>query len=59
VAKLNGAINEVLKMPEVKAQFDRMHLLGVGGTPQDMAKVVKDDTERWGAVIRAANLKVE
>ncbi len=59
VAKLNAAINDVLKMPEVKAQFDRMHLVGVGGTPQDMAKIVKDDTERWGAVIRAANLKVE
>jgi tripartite-type tricarboxylate transporter receptor subunit TctC len=59
VAKLNAAINDVLKMPEVKAQFDRMHLLGVGGTTQDMAKLVKDDTARWGAVIKAANLKVE
>jgi len=36
-----------------------MHLLGVGGTPADMAKIIKDDTERWGAVIKAANLKVE
>ena len=59
VAKLNAAINDVIKMPEVKAQFDRMHLLGVGGTPQDMAKIVNADTERWGAVIRAANLKIE
>jgi len=59
VAKLNAAINDVIKMPEVKAQFDRMHLLGMGGTPADMAKIVKADTERWGAVIRAANLKVE
>jgi tripartite-type tricarboxylate transporter receptor subunit TctC len=59
IAKLNAAINDVIKMPEVKAQFERMHLLGVGGTPADMAKIVKDDTERWGAVIRASNLKVE
>jgi tripartite-type tricarboxylate transporter receptor subunit TctC len=59
VAKLNAAINEVIKMPEVQAQFQRMHLLGVGGTPADMAKIIKDDTERWGAVIKAANLKVE
>ncbi len=59
IAKLNAAINDVLKMPEVTAQFDRMHLHGVGGSPQEMAKIVKDDTERWGAVIKAANLKIE
>jgi tripartite-type tricarboxylate transporter receptor subunit TctC len=59
IAKLNAAINDVLKMPEVAAQFDRMHLHAVGGSPQEMAKIVKDDTARWGAVIKAANLKIE
>jgi tripartite-type tricarboxylate transporter receptor subunit TctC len=59
VAKLNAAINEVLKMPEVQAQFERMHLQAVGGTPDSMAKIVKADTERWGALIRSANLKIE
>jgi tripartite-type tricarboxylate transporter receptor subunit TctC len=59
VAKLNAAINEVLKMPEVQAQFERMHLQAVGGTPDNMAKIVKADTERWGALIRSANLKIE
>jgi tripartite-type tricarboxylate transporter receptor subunit TctC len=59
IAKLNAAINEVLKSPEIQAQFKRMHLQAKGGTPQDMAKIDKADTERWGAVIRAANLKVQ
>ena len=59
VAKLNAAINDVLKMPEIQAQFQRMHLQAVGGTPQDMAKIVKADTERWGAMIRAANLSIQ
>jgi tripartite-type tricarboxylate transporter receptor subunit TctC len=59
IAKLNAAINDVLKMPEVTAQFDRMHLHAVGGSPQEMAKIVKDDTARWGAVIKAANLKID
>ena len=59
VAKLNAAINEVLKMPEVRAHYSRMHLQAGGGTPQDMAKVVKADTERWGAVIKSTNLKIE
>ncbi len=59
VARLNAAINDVLKMPEIVARFKNMHLQGVGGTTADMAKIVKADTERWGAVIRAAGLKVE
>jgi tripartite-type tricarboxylate transporter receptor subunit TctC len=59
VARLNAAINDVLKMPEVQAQYKRMHLQAVGGTPQDMAKIVKDDTQRWGDVIRAAKVAIE
>lgn len=59
VAKLNAAINDVLKMPEVKAHYDRLHLQAGGGSPADMAKIVKSDTERWGAVIKAADLKIE
>ena len=59
VAKLNAAVNEALQDPEVKAQYERMHLTAVGGTPENMAKIVKADTERWGAVIKSANVKIE
>jgi tripartite-type tricarboxylate transporter receptor subunit TctC len=56
VSKLNTAINEVLKMPEVEKLYTELNLTPVGGSPQDMAKVVKDDTARWGAIIREANI---
>jgi tripartite-type tricarboxylate transporter receptor subunit TctC len=56
VAKLNAAINDVLKMPEVQEQFKKMNLTPGGGTPQDMAKIVKSDTDRWSAVIREAKI---
>jgi tripartite-type tricarboxylate transporter receptor subunit TctC len=59
VAKLNSAINDVLKTPEVQAQYQKLHLQAGGGTPQDMAKVVKADTERWGNLIRSENLKLD
>jgi tripartite-type tricarboxylate transporter receptor subunit TctC len=59
VAKLNAAINQALQDPEVKAHYARMHLTAVGGTPADMAKIVKDDTERWGAVIKSAKVTIE
>ncbi len=59
VAKLNAAINEVLKAPEMQSHLSLMHLQGVGGTPQQMAEIVKADTQRWGDVIRAANVTLE
>ena len=59
VAKLNAAINEVLKAPEMQAHLSLMHLQAVGGSPQQMAEIVKADTQRWGDVIRAANVTLE
>jgi tripartite-type tricarboxylate transporter receptor subunit TctC len=56
VNKLNAAINDVLKTPEVQELFTKLNLTPVGGSPQDMAKVVKEDTARWGAVIREAKI---
>ena len=56
IAKLNAAVNEVLKMPEVQDQYRKLGLQIGGGTPQDMAKIMKGDTERWGAVIKEANI---
>jgi tripartite-type tricarboxylate transporter receptor subunit TctC len=59
VAKLNAAINEVLNAPETQSHLSLMHLHAVGGTPQQMAEIVKADTRRWGDVIRAANVTLE
>ena len=56
IAKLNTAINEVLKMPEVQEQYRKQQLQLGGGTPADMARIVKEDTARWSAVIREANI---
>ena len=59
VAKLNAAINDVLKAPDMQTHLSLMHLQAVGGTPQQMAEIIKADTRRWGDVIRAANVTLE
>src|SRR5215468_10801359 len=59
VAKLNAAINDALKAPDMQSHLGLMHLQAVGGTPQQMAEIVKADTRRWGDVIRAANVTLE
>jgi len=56
VAKLNAAVNDVLKMPEVQEQYRKQFLQVGGGTPQDLAKVMKEDTARWSEVIKEAKI---
>ncbi len=58
VAKLNAGINAVLKEPEVQAKFAQLHLLPGGGSPQEMGAFLKQETARWGEVIRAAKVPV-
>jgi tripartite-type tricarboxylate transporter receptor subunit TctC len=59
VGKLNAAVNEILSMPEVRAQFATLSMQPVGGSPADLADLMRAETRRWGEVIRAANLRVE
>ena len=56
VAKLNAAINEALQEPDVKARYDALSLLPGGGTPEEMRRLVREETKRWGEVVRAANV---
>ena len=56
IAKLNAAVNEVLKMPELQEQYRKQFLQLGGGTPQDLAKVMKEDTARWSDVIKEAKI---
>ena len=59
VAKLNEAINEVLKKPETVEHLRRMNMTPVGGTPGEIRAYIAAETGRWGDVIRAANIKLD
>ena len=43
-------------MPEVQEQYRKQFLQVGGGTPQDLAKVMKEDTARWSEVIKEAKI---
>jgi tripartite-type tricarboxylate transporter receptor subunit TctC len=57
VAKLNAAIVDVLKMPDVQDRLRKINTSPQQTTLEQAAKVVKDDTARWTAVIKAADIK--
>jgi tripartite-type tricarboxylate transporter receptor subunit TctC len=56
IAKLNAAVNEAMKTSELQEQYRKLNLQPGGGTPQDMTKVMKEDTARWSDVIREAKI---
>jgi tripartite-type tricarboxylate transporter receptor subunit TctC len=57
IARLQKEIARVVHTPEVKERFDAMGLTPEGGTPQELARVVARDIEKWTAVAKAANIK--
>ena len=59
IEKLNAEINAALADPKVKARFADLGGTVLPGSPADFGKLIRDETEKWGKVIRAANIKVE
>ena len=50
---------EVLAMPDVQAKFRAVGVEPVGGTPAQMGAFVKEESQRWGEVIRKNNIVLE
>jgi tripartite-type tricarboxylate transporter receptor subunit TctC len=59
VERLNKDINAALADPKVKARFADLGGTVLTGSPTDFGKLIADETEKWGKVIRAANIKAE
>ena len=59
IEKLNTEINAGLADPKLKARFAELGGMVLPGSPDDFAKLIRDETEKWAKVIRAANIKVE
>jgi tripartite-type tricarboxylate transporter receptor subunit TctC len=59
IEKLNKAINAALADPKIKARFADLGGTALAGSPADFGKLIAEETEKWGKVVRAANIKPE
>ncbi len=59
VEKLNKEVNAGLADPKMKARFAELGNAVLPGSPADFGKLIAEETEKWGKVIRAANIKPE
>jgi tripartite-type tricarboxylate transporter receptor subunit TctC len=59
IDRLNKEINAGLADPKIKARLADFGGTPLVGSPADFGKLIADDTEKWGKVVRAANIKPE
>ena len=59
IDKLNKAINAGLADPKIKTRIADLGAAVLPMSPNEFGKLIADETEKWGKVIRAANIKPE
>jgi tripartite-type tricarboxylate transporter receptor subunit TctC len=59
VEKLNKEINLALVDPTIKARIAELGASVLSGSPADFGKLISDETEKWGKVVRTANIKID
>ncbi len=59
VAKLNAEVNRSMLLPDVQQRLAAMGAEHAALTPQQAHQLLRKDAERWGRIIREANIKAD
>jgi tripartite-type tricarboxylate transporter receptor subunit TctC len=59
IDKLNKESNAALADPKIKTRFADLSGVVLGGTRADFGQLITEETEKWGKVVRTANIKPE
>ena len=59
IDKLNRAVNAAVADPKNKARLANLGGVPMPMTPADFSKLIADETEKWGKLIRTLNIKAE
>jgi tripartite-type tricarboxylate transporter receptor subunit TctC len=57
IDKLNSEINAILANPKTKSRFAELGASLIGGLPADFGKLVVEETDKWGKVVRFSGAK--
>jgi tripartite-type tricarboxylate transporter receptor subunit TctC len=57
IDKLNSEINAGLADPKIKARLADLGAVPMSMTPAEFGQFIADEVEKWGKVVRAANIK--
>jgi len=57
--KLNGIFNDALKAPDIVASFAKSGVEPAGGPPEELARIMRSEYDRWRKVVVSADIKME
>src|SRR5262245_24249034 len=58
IRKIHADTVAALEEPPIRAKLDALGVIVVGSTPEALAGHLRDEMDKWGPVIKAANIKV-
>ncbi len=59
ITRLNKEVDAALATPDMQARFAQQGAIVAGGSSSDFEKFISDETQKWGKVIKTANIKPE
>jgi tripartite-type tricarboxylate transporter receptor subunit TctC len=59
VNRLNADLNRAFSAPPVQKHFNDFGMEAMPGTPQQFAALSRAESQRWGPIIKAANIKLD
>ena len=59
IDKINADVNEALRQPELQDRLKKLSAEIFGGSVEKTAKYMHDEVDRWGNVIKAADIKLQ
>jgi tripartite-type tricarboxylate transporter receptor subunit TctC len=58
IARLNREVNRAFATPKIKAAYAAEGLDPAGGTPEDMAKSIREGMAKWGKLVRDLGIRL-
>jgi tripartite-type tricarboxylate transporter receptor subunit TctC len=59
VDRLNREINAVLADPKMKARFDDLGAVSLASSPGEFGKLIAEETEKWGKVVKFSGARAD
>jgi tripartite-type tricarboxylate transporter receptor subunit TctC len=59
VERINTMMREFVEQPETKKKFDQAYLIAWSHSPDELRKIVAEEADMWGKVVKEAGVKIE
>ena len=59
IAKLNGELNALIALPEIRETLSRAGINITGGAPETLDALVQREIKQWRQVVKRADIKTE